>query len=80
MKPEPVYGVLTWASRLRPGDGEHALHFRLLLDHGADLLEHLLGTLQRRAGRQLRHHQHVTLVVLGQKPAGPLPHQESRAR
>ena len=63
--------------KVQARDGEHAFHFRLLLDHGADLLEYLFGPLQRCTGRQLRHHQQVPLVILGQKPAGPQPNQES---
>ncbi len=72
-------GSIDLGKEIQPRDGEHAFHFRLLQDHGANLLEHLLGALQRCAGRQLRDHEHVPLVILGQKAAGPLPHQIASA-
>ncbi len=77
MKPEPVYGVLTWARRFRPVMASMLSTSGCCWTTARICSSTCLGPLQRCTGRQLRHHQQVPLVILGQKPAGPQPNQES---
>src|SRR5207237_667575 len=57
--------------QVEAGDREHGLRLRLAHHDLSHLLQHRLGALKRCTRGQLRNHEQVSLIVLGQKPGRP---------